>query len=979
MQRTSVIMMLLLTVLLGGGVAVAQVSEGGSPLVLSKSLPAIVPTVEMGPVDIPALLVEDEIEAAEGLPFRFGNPFTVNYTLDNSGAWTDLADGGRVWRLRIQSPGAFSLNLIYDQYDLPDGATLFLYNDDLSMVIGAFTARNNKDHGQFATGPVKGDVTVLEYYEPAGVRGRGRLSISSVVHAYKDIFSYDVTKDALGFGESGSCNNNVNCPEGANWQDEKRGVAMILTAGGSRICSGSLINNVRQDQTPYFLTAYHCLGGETTWIFMFNYESPGCPNVNGPTNQTVSGCVKRASYSTSDFALLQLSEQPPTSYGVYYSGWSNMNVNSQSSTGIHHPAGDIKKISFDYDSTTTTEYLGTSPGTTHLRITAWDDGTTEGGSSGSPLFDQNHRIIGQLHGGYASCTSITSDWYGKFARSWTGGGSSTNRLRDWLDPDNTGATVLDGFDPNAGVSITHTGLPNTTDTVNAYEVVCTITSNASLEPDSLVLYYAVPTAWNAVLLESTGTVDEYHCFIPAQSAGATVNYYLFAKDVNGSADTTDIYTFQILYVPAIAVAPGSFTDTLSLGESTVDDLIISNASQGSLTYSLAVMPQLKSGQTANTDLLLARLQASGGLAPATQTYASEFTAYDDSKDVEDTRQGYAVNKDAGGPDTFGYFWVDSDEPNGPVFDWVDISTIGTEVATGLIDDSWAGPYAIGFDFSYYGTSYNQVYIGSNGIIGFDTTAMKSRTKTVLPTATTPNNILAWLWDDLNPADTTNVNDHIYMYSDGDRCIIEFLNYPEYRGALGDVVTAEVILDSDGSITYQYQTIGSGFDILSCAVGMENAAGTDGLTVVYLAAYLHDNLAIRFFHPYPWLTLSQSSGTLAYGEADTVHCSITTAELDTGSYVSDIIITSNDPDPADNPWTVPVYLTVRSSYVCGDANGDGDITVADAVYVINYIFRSGPAPDPMASGDANADTDINVADAIYIINYVFRSGDEPQCP
>ncbi|MDD4050449.1 MAG: trypsin-like peptidase domain-containing protein [candidate division Zixibacteria bacterium] len=978
MQRYFSIMVLVLAALICGGTVIAQVSEGGSPLGLSKTLPAVVATMTMPSVDVQALLAEDKIEEAEGLPYRFGNPFEVNYNLDNSGTWTDLNDGGRVWRLRIQSPGAYSINLIYDRYYLPEGARLFLYNEDMTMIIGAFTARNNKDHGQFATGPVKGDVTILEYYEPADVRSEGQINISRVIHAYKNIFSYDASKGFLDYGESGSCNNNVNCPVGDDWQDDNRAVAMILTSGGSRICSGSLINNVRQDETPYFLTANHCLGGETTWIFMFNYESPSCTNANGPTTQTVSGCVKRANYATSDFALLELSEQPPASYNVYYAGWSNVDTPSLGSTCIHHPSGDIKKISFDYDPATSADYLGTS-GTTHWRITAWDDGTTEPGSSGSPLFDQNHRIVGQLHGGYASCTSITSDWFGKFAMSWNGGGASASRLKTWLDPDNTGTALLDGFDPNAGVSITHTSLPNTIDTLIPYEVICTIKSNGTLESDSLLLFYAAPTTWNTVLLESTANADEFHGYIPAQSAGTTVNYYLFAKDYNGTADTTSTFTFQVLYVPAIAVAPASFDNTLGQGDSTVNNLIISNTSHGELTYSLAIMPQLKSGQTVNTNSLLTRLQAAGRLAPASRTYPEGFDDYDQTKGIEDTRQGYAVDKNAGGPDQFGYFWVDSDDPDGPVFEWADISATGTDVIGGLTDDSYTGPIAIGFDFPYYGTNYNQLYIGSNGIIGFDTTMMKSRSKTHLPTATTPNNILAWLWDDLNPADTVNVNAHVYVYSDADRCVIEFLDYPEYRGDLGDVVTAEVILDNDGAITYQYQTIASGFDILSCAVGMENAAGTDGIEIAYLAAYLHDNLAIRIFHPYPWLTLSKSSGSVAFGLSDTVICQITATGLDTGSYVSDIIISSNDPDAGDNPWTVPAYLTVKSPYTCGDANSDSKVNIADAVYLISYIFRSGPAPLPEPAGDANCDGKVNVADAVYIIAYVFRGGPEPCCP
>ena len=425
----------------------AQISEGGTPPSFEKAgFTADVPTVRMKPVDVPALLAEDQATPKDE-PLRFGNPFEVLYDMTNSGIWDTLADGSRVWRLRIESPGAYSINLVYRAFWMPPGARFFVYNEDRSYVIGAFTERNNKDYGGFATAPVPGDASIVEYHEPAGTIEPGIVSIRRVIHAYRDLFAMGADKDADGFGSSGSCNNNVNCPEGAEWVDQKRAVAMVLTSGGFRLCSGALVNNVRQDRTPYFLTADHCLGGESSWIFMFNYESPGCTNVDGPTWMTVQGSTLRANFWYSDFALLELTEQPPDSYEVYYAGWSATDVAAQSSVGIHHPSGDIKKISFDYDPAISANYGGSSGGS-HWRVGQWEDGTTEPGSSGSPLFDSlTKRITGQLHGGTASCASITSDYYGKIAKSWDYGSTPATRLQDWLDPDNTGALELDGFDP----------------------------------------------------------------------------------------------------------------------------------------------------------------------------------------------------------------------------------------------------------------------------------------------------------------------------------------------------------------------------------------------------------------------------------------------------------------------------------------------------------------------------------------------------
>ena len=559
---TSIILCLAIT-----GPLMAQISSGGTPVSFTKAVRADIHAVTMPPVDVAALLAEDSIEQGKGIPYRFGFPFEVNYDLDNSGTWENLNDGGRLWRLRVECPGAYSINLVYDEFWLPEGAKFFIYNEDRSYVIGAFTERNNKEYEKFATALVKGDVSILEYYEPADVEEPGVISIQRIIHAYKNLFDRHVSKDAFGFGDSGPCNNNVHCPEAADWQDQVRSVAMITTSGGWRLCSGVLVNNVRQDLEPYFLTANHCLGGEQTWVFMFNYESPSCANIDGPTWMTTSGSTLLASYSYSDFGLLLLSEQPPDSYNVYFAGWAADDLPSDTSVGIHHPSGDIKKISWDNDPNTSTAYLGgPGSGNSHWRVGNWEDGTTEPGSSGSPLFNTEHRVVGQLHGGYASCTSITPDWYGKFSKSWNYGGSASTRLKDWLDPDNTGTLLLDGRDA-AGISIEHEPLADTKDTLNDYEVVCTITSDTTLVADSLLLYYEIASTWYEDTLVSTGGEDEYHGFIAAQSPGTIIDYYLYAQDAEGTADTTDTYTFRVIdygltLEPSFDSAMGAVDDTV---------------------------------------------------------------------------------------------------------------------------------------------------------------------------------------------------------------------------------------------------------------------------------------------------------------------------------------------------------------------------------------------------------------------------------
>lgn len=380
------------------------------------------------------------------VPYRFGWEWDVSLDLQSSGEWTELSNGDRLWHLGIDCPDAESISFIFDRYVLPKGAKLFVYDEERTHFRGAFTHKNNKEWGSLAVGLTYGDKVIIELYEPAIVQGQTELSIATIVHGYRSILrAEEIEKAQRGpFGNSGACNINVNCPIADEWQIEKRSVALIVS-GGFAQCSGALVNNTQQDGTPYFLTANHCLGQPNNWVFYFNHESATCSGSNGPTNQSISGSTLRANRAASDFALLELSNIPPASFNAQYAGWDNSDAQTVSSAvGIHHPSGDVKKICFEDDAPFHQNVFGAAC----WYINQWEDGVTEGGSSGSPLFDQNHRVIGQLFGGGAACSGQVNngqpDWYGRFGVSWDGNNSS-QRLRDWLDPNNTGITVLDGY------------------------------------------------------------------------------------------------------------------------------------------------------------------------------------------------------------------------------------------------------------------------------------------------------------------------------------------------------------------------------------------------------------------------------------------------------------------------------------------------------------------------------------------------------
>jgi hypothetical protein len=359
--------------------AKAQISWGGEPFSFNDQIEAPIPTVTLPPVDVAALLAEDDLERQQARPRppRFAKALELDLGLDHAGSWTVLPTKDRLWRLRISSPGALSLSLIFAEFYMPDGATFHIYSEDRSTVLGAFTSANNKPYRKFSTSPIPGDAIILEYYEPSWVRGEGQLHISKVAHAYRDVFAVDGFQPESGHGGSASCNINVNCSQGSAWQDEKHAVAMVLLSNGTRWCSGALVNNTNQDNTPYFLTAFHCLDtvpppfgdgvlsqaeidDAEAWIFRFNYDSPQCTPSSEPyTWQSISGATFRAGKADSDFALMELSSMTPYAY-PYYAGWSRLTTAPTSVVGIHHPAGDLKKISLDSDSPLLTSITGGS-------------------------------------------------------------------------------------------------------------------------------------------------------------------------------------------------------------------------------------------------------------------------------------------------------------------------------------------------------------------------------------------------------------------------------------------------------------------------------------------------------------------------------------------------------------------------------------------------------------------------------------------
>jgi hypothetical protein len=415
----------------------------------SRGLPAAralgnVRQLVLQPVDAKREL-ENDAKSGITTPLRFALSTPVRVTPDTDGTWENVP-GGRLWRLRVLAPSATDLNLGFKQFRLPPGATFHLYAEGEDYVQGGYGAHDNKEHGEFWSPVIPGDRVVAELFVPENAAFEPELLLTHVGRGYRDMFHK--RKEAAA-AKSGSCNINVVCPIGAPWSNEIRSAAGY-SFGGSLFCSGTLINNAVGDYRPFFLTANHCevdAGNAASVVVYWNFQSPNCGTVGGGSlAQNQSGAIFRSAKFDVDFTLLELEEMPDPAFNVYYAGWDRSGATPASVVGIHHPSGDEKAITFSSNAlTTVSSCIGTGGANTHWRVT-WSQGTTEPGSSGSAIWDMStRRIVGFLSGGGASCsTPLDPDCYGKMSVAWASGTTPQARLREWLDPLNTGTNGVPG-------------------------------------------------------------------------------------------------------------------------------------------------------------------------------------------------------------------------------------------------------------------------------------------------------------------------------------------------------------------------------------------------------------------------------------------------------------------------------------------------------------------------------------------------------
>ena len=366
-------------------------------------------------------------------------------------------DSVNIYKLNIYSKNAHSLGLYFSDFRLENGSELYI--EGKNFMLGAITSINNSPTNDLQTSQIEGDSLIILLYVPKKSNQK-TFVIKSFCYDYANLYQ-QINKLSKATSIC-SIEKDVNCFDDAYIQEVKQAVCRYTISEGNSVylCTGSLVNNVKNDSTPYFITAAHCVCKQSeakNAVFYFNYEKTICGGQQiAQTNQTISGSTLLATsprtksgfedYADYDFTLLKLNDVPPRNYLPYYLGF-NLDESTVSDTVfcIHHPQGNYKKLSISYNSPEISSYPNDDDvdanykENSHWHIKKWDVGTTESGSSGSALINNKKQIIGVLSGGYASCSSAEDDYFQMFSKAWTAGEDSAQQLKYWLNPlnDNT--------------------------------------------------------------------------------------------------------------------------------------------------------------------------------------------------------------------------------------------------------------------------------------------------------------------------------------------------------------------------------------------------------------------------------------------------------------------------------------------------------------------------------------------------------------
>lgn len=816
------------------GAAAAQAATLPSQTYRLPAPPATA-SLHFDALDLSKLGQEDDKAAASAQPYRYAIGHAVKGVAllsdsNKGGIWTELPDGRWLWRLAITAEDAVSLDLGFSRFRLPHGAELWFSDAAKTVVHGPYTDADNARSGELWLPMVPGESAVVELLVPAELREFVQLELARVNHGYRGIAGAPGQK-------SGTCNVDTACTLGDAWRDQIRSVGRYTFSrnGSSFLCTGQLVNRTSGDRDPLFLTANHCLStvAEANSVVVYwKYESASCRTVNSANNgvslplsiaaANQSGATLVATYAPSDSTLLRLNQAPPAAADAYWSGWDRRNVVPSSATTIHHPAGHEKRISQENDPLSITDYEP-SPGgnaTTHLKITDWDQGTTEGGSSGGGLWNPEKRLVGTLHGGFAACGNNDSDYYGRLFVGWTGGGSASTRLSDHLAPTGSAPDTLDGRG-------------------NCSAPTVTLNANADPVPAGSEVTYTVAASGGSGSYTYTWDIDGDGVDDKTTSSPTLPARYDREQQFNASVRVRDNAGCEASASRAINVVAPRVRLANALGAPTQvcgdGDAVIEPGERWRLSADLV-----------NSGL---RATASDAIGLFSKSAADSV--------VSAPRDGY------------GYAVTDSSQAGQCAYNFIDITSVVsplTLTASGSAaaqDDGRSGVLDVSGvnSFNFYGQTINQVVLSTNGYIGTSASTTGGDYSNVcgnVPDADSNGPRIQVLHDDLvagslRAAAYTQCPRASEVGNSNQRCLVfQWNNMGLYAGTgttpTGNFDFQVVIYPQTWQLVYQYRNSIPGAGD-SATVGILNPGNSaQQLKFSCNQAALTPNRAVCFYHP-----------------------------------------------------------------------------------------------------------------------------------
>jgi lysyl endopeptidase len=384
-----------------------------------------------------------------------GQVVQVNYTTENSGQWKQFSDRYNTWILKIRIKDVAGIALVVSQLKLDNDAKLFVCNAE--EVKGPFHKGNIPTSGILAVEYIRGTDLLIELDVPIHKRS-SFLNLSAISFTINE----SLVEQSSMSSQNKRSENCYTCITGKRWEQPKNAVVKIVTFRESEaiMCTGTLVNNTALDAKPYILTAQHCITDQAdadNSIFLFGDNDLNCDGSIFSQRSAFSGAMLKATSFENDFSLVELHERVSLGSRPWFAGWDLSDNNVAEVSCIHHPLGGSKKISLQHQRLEVSDFLeeGKPLRAPHSfwHVQKWDTGTTEGGSSGAPLFNRDQKMIGTLSGGASVCGSPYNDYFEMLSVSWDHASDAAHQLKHWLDPISSGKKMLEGFDPFDGLQV----------------------------------------------------------------------------------------------------------------------------------------------------------------------------------------------------------------------------------------------------------------------------------------------------------------------------------------------------------------------------------------------------------------------------------------------------------------------------------------------------------------------------------------------